>query len=507
MIAANSRISIGSAATNNNKPKAKAQKDVIVGALLITTLTALLMIPFYHQVQAQTVIATVAVGDFPVGVGVNPTTNRAYVSNNFDDTVSVIDGTTNTVIATVAVGDAPRGVGVNPTTDRVYVANIADDTVSVIDGTTNTVIATVAVGDFPVGVGVNPTTNRAYVSNNFDDTVSVIDGTTNTVIATVAVGDAPRGVGVNPTTDRVYVANIGDDTVSVIDGTTNTVIATVAVGDAPRGVGVNPTTDRVYVANIADDTVSVIDDSPIIIGPQSTLALEPKTDANKVDSEHCVTATVKDESGNPVPDVTVEFDVTGSNSESGSDITNEDGEAEFCYTGQLLGEDAITAFADTDEDGDQDAEEPFDAATKTWTAIPSTPGCEVFITGGGRITAANGDKATFGGNAKVSELGAASGQQQYRDHGPEDPMRVKSKTVSSVPCVIDDGGDDGEASIFGTATIDGSGSFAYRIDVDDNGEPGKGIDTYHILLSNDYDSGVQTLKAGNIQVQMHTDDG
>jgi hypothetical protein len=110
--------------------------------------------------------------------------------------------------------------------------------------------------------------------------------------------------------------------------------------------------------------------------------------------------------------------------------------------------------------------------------------------------------STFGGNARVSETGRVSGQQEYRDHGPAQPMRVRSTTVSSVPCVIDtSGGGNGEASIFGTARIDGSGSFQYRIDVDDNGEPGRGRDTYHIQLSNGYDSGVKTLQAGNIQVQ------
>jgi DNA-binding beta-propeller fold protein YncE len=281
-----------------------------------------------------------------------------------------------------------------------------------------------------------------------------------------------------------------------------TVIATIDVGNNPLGVAVNPTTNRIYVANAGDGTVSVIADGLVVVGPPATLTLEPMTDTNEVDSEHCVTATVEDESGNPVPDVTVVFDVTGSNIESGSSVTtNDDGEAEFCYTGQLLGEDAITAFADTNEDGDQDAGEPFDAATKTWTPLASTPGCEVLIDEGGRITAANGDRATFGGNARVSEDGQASGQQQYRDHGPAQPMRVRSTTVNSVPCVIDASGGNGEASIFGTARIDGSGSFQYRIDVDDNGEPGRGRDTYHIQLSNGYDSGVGTLQAGNIQVR------
>ena len=83
--------------------------------------------------------------------------------------------------------------------------------------------------------------------------------------------------------------------------------------------------------------------------------------------------------------------------------------------------------------------------------------------------------STFGGNARVSETGRVSGQQEYRDHGPAQPMRVRSTTVSSVPCVIDTSGG--------------------------NGEPGRGRDTYHIQLSNGYDSGVKTLQAGNIQVQ------
>jgi hypothetical protein len=57
------------------------------------------------------------------------------------------------------------------------------------------------------------------------------------------------------------------------------------------------------------------------------------------------------------------------------------------------------------------------------------------------------------------------------------------------------------ASIFGTATVDGSGSYIFRIDVADNGEPGRN-DTYRIRLSNGYDSGVQKLSAGG-NVQIH----
>jgi YVTN family beta-propeller protein len=151
------------------------------------------------------------------------------------------------------------GVAVNPATNRIYVGNRGDDTVSVIDGETNAVVATIPVWYEPWGVAANPTTNRIYVSSR-SDTVSVIDGATDAVVATVPVGEEPQGVTANPTTNRIYVANYGGHSVSVIDGATNTVVATVPVGYKGKGVAANPTTIRIYVANWSDDTVSVIED-------------------------------------------------------------------------------------------------------------------------------------------------------------------------------------------------------------------------------------------------------
>jgi len=156
----------------------------------------------------------------------------------------------------------------------------------------------------------------------------------------------------------------------------------------------------------------------------------------------------------------------------------------------LPGSDTITAFADTDASGAQNGTEPSATAAKTWVLPESGAGCKV--TYGGRITTADGDKATFGGNAKGA---GPSGQEEYQDHGPAVVMNVHSIDVQAVVCSAD----GTSASIFGTATIDGSGSVDYRIDVTDLGEPGSS-DTYQIRLSNGYDSGLQTLSGGNVQI-------
>jgi hypothetical protein len=124
----------------------------------------------------------------------------------------------------------------------------------------------------------------------------------------------------------------------------------------------------------------------------------------------------------------------------------------------------------------------------------NTVGCKV--TGGGRITAHNGDKATFGGNAQAVSSTSAMGQEEYQDQGPAQPMNVHSLSVLTVSC----SSDGRQASILGLAQVDGAGVFPYRIDVKDLGKSGTN-DTYRIRV-NGYDSGEQTLQGGNIDIHL-----
>ena len=261
-----------------------------------------------------------------------------------------------------------------------------------------------------------------------------------------------------------------------------------------------PTTAGVYTCTITATTdpggaTNAVETVTVTSTPDvpASIDLQPATATNTVDAQHCVTATVLDQFSNPTPGITVDFSVVptaGRTPTTGTAVTDALGQATFCYTSALPGSDTITAFADTDLSGIQDGTEPSTTATKTWVLPTSGAGCKV--TYGGRITTADGDKATFGGNAKGA---GPSGQEEFQDHGSVADFNLHSIDVQSVVCSAD----GLSASIFGTATIDGTGSVDYRIDVTDNGEPGRS-DTYEIRLSNGYDSGVQTLAGGNVQI-------
>jgi YVTN family beta-propeller protein len=173
----------------------------------------------------------------------------AYVSNFMSNTLSVVDPTAARPIATVTVGQLPLGVAVNPSSTRVYVANSWDGTVSVIDTASNTVVATVPVGTNPTGVAVNATGTRVYVANQ--GTVSVINTATNAVVATISTPGLRQifGIAINPAGSRVYLSDTAANVVGVIDATNNTFMGVLAVGLAPMGLAVDPSGTRVYVAN------------------------------------------------------------------------------------------------------------------------------------------------------------------------------------------------------------------------------------------------------------------
>ncbi|HEV2396451.1 MAG TPA: hypothetical protein VGS27_05900 [Candidatus Sulfotelmatobacter sp.] len=214
--------------------------------------------------SATSTVKSIPVGNAPRFLTVNQITNRIYVSNLTDSTVSVIDGASDSVIATIPVGSFPEAVDVNSVTNLIYVANLLSGTVSVIDGASNAVVATISGVVSPFGVAVNPITNQIFVSSsNGQNYVAVIDGATNTILTKIPVANIPNGLTVNSTANVIYVANEASGTVSVIDGSSDAVVNTFALpqGAEPFLIGLDPITNRLFVTAPNYAVVYVLDAS------------------------------------------------------------------------------------------------------------------------------------------------------------------------------------------------------------------------------------------------------
>lgn len=69
---------------------------------------------------------------FCTTVAVDSQRNRIYLSGDYPEVVTTLDGATDTVMM-VGVGDAPGAMALNPATDRIYVPDSIDNTLFVID--------------------------------------------------------------------------------------------------------------------------------------------------------------------------------------------------------------------------------------------------------------------------------------------------------------------------------------------------------------------------------------
>ncbi|PYO90899.1 MAG: hypothetical protein DMD66_01280 [Gemmatimonadetes bacterium] len=185
---------------------------------------------------------------------------------------------------------------------------------------------------------------------------------------------------------NLYLGTDGGGSIIRVDKVTKKFVDVLATpGQRPEDMECDPVTfapkEVMWVRQFEDpNNVRAVEIEPNTCGlgggaPQpATLTLEPPAAENPVGTQHCVTATVKDVSGNPVPNVTVVFTVTGSVNTGGSVPTDANGQAKFCYMGPTqVGADVISAFADANNNGRQDPGEPSGKATKAWVAgAPAT---------------------------------------------------------------------------------------------------------------------------------------
>ena len=208
--------------------------------------------------------ATIPVGPLPFTLAINEATSSVYVTDLGAATISVIDAkacnATNVSGCgrkpiVVNVGQTPGGIAVNTRTDTIYVTGEFSNDVSVIDGKTCNARATSGCRQTPVhvlagagarGIAVNEVTNTVYVANTAANTVSVINGATcNATVhsgcgqqaAVAPVGISPRRVAVDPVTNTIYVTNAGSNSVTMLDG--RTCSGVVHTGCAPAGTPAN----------------------------------------------------------------------------------------------------------------------------------------------------------------------------------------------------------------------------------------------------------------------------
>lgn len=175
----------------------------------------------------------------------------AYFTEAFNAGVGITSTRTKTVDGFIPTGNIPTGVAFSPDGATAYVANQGDNNVSVINVAAAQVTATISTGSsatFAVQVSLDG--SRLFIGTN-GNIVYIVDTGTNQIVGNVTVGDAPNAFVVAPDNRIVYVSSFAGGTVTEFDMFSGKALRTFLVGGTPQGMAITRKADRLYVANEA----------------------------------------------------------------------------------------------------------------------------------------------------------------------------------------------------------------------------------------------------------------
>lgn len=216
-------------------------------------------------------LGSVTVGSTPTDVIFNAAGTRAYVTNQWSQSVSEIEPANDVelrripipadaYIAALAPGDSILYVSANSA--RVYVIRLA--TGAIIDSLPTGISFAIAVRD-----------TLLYVGLPLDGRVDVYDRRTKTVVRSLATGGRPAGMAFSGGGDELYVADEygGLQRWSTANGTS---LGTVALAPSGAfGVAVQPGTGLVFVSALQGGVVHVV--HPVTATVTRTLRLDGVT--------------------------------------------------------------------------------------------------------------------------------------------------------------------------------------------------------------------------------------
>jgi YVTN family beta-propeller protein len=201
---------------------------------------------------------------------------RAYVSNEDDGTVTVLDLERLAALGTIEVGKRPRGLVLSRDGATLYVVvsglpkcpppipeeqceklprDPQADGVAVVDTAARRRTRILKGVSDPERVEVSRDGRTLFVTDEDTAGLSVLDAASGALRARIAVGREPEGVRASPDGRWVLVTSESDDSVAVIDVRTRTVHGRVPVGKRPRDLAFTGDGRTAYVSGEGDATV------------------------------------------------------------------------------------------------------------------------------------------------------------------------------------------------------------------------------------------------------------
>jgi len=227
------------------------------------------------------VLATTSVGTAPVAIAVDARAGRAFVVNNGDNTVSVLDTRTGALLRTVAVGQGPTGVAVDERDGRVVVTDAAmrvdaqagqlvsfllaigaPRDVRLLNATSGTLLRRVSAAVSPLPPMVDARRGQAIIATYANDgldseRVRVLVTASGRLVHSLTMGGITLAAAVDSRDNHLILVRapvdfdglLGHASVDVVDTSSGRIVRRSSLGGlpAPGALTVDETTGRAFL--------------------------------------------------------------------------------------------------------------------------------------------------------------------------------------------------------------------------------------------------------------------
>ena len=185
--------------------------------------------------------------------------SKAYITNEKDNALSVIDISKRKVVKTVDIGQRPRGITMTKDGKLVLICASDDDRVEVRDAETLKLKYHLPSGPDPELFVLSPDDSVLYIANEDDAMVTVVDMNEKMIIDDIPVGVEPEGMGLVGNGSVLVNTSETTNMAHFIDTETLEIVENVLVDARPRVAMFTPDDKEVWVSSEIGGTVKVID--------------------------------------------------------------------------------------------------------------------------------------------------------------------------------------------------------------------------------------------------------
>ena len=237
------------------------------------------------DIAARKRIGILPLGKFhrPHGIGIDPTSSRAFITSENPDRLVLADLDALAVIRDFDNGGAdPHMVTFDSRGEWGYVSNTASGTVGAVHAVTGE-LRTIPVGKGPQGSLLSRDGSKLWVTCRDDNRIDIVDTDAKKVVGSIATGEGVNRVAATPD-ERLLVYSLQrGESVGIADAAAGKQIAEIALGGAPLSISLSrdgkhafagvQDSDQIWIVSVPRRTVVQVIDTPKGAGPDPVMEI------------------------------------------------------------------------------------------------------------------------------------------------------------------------------------------------------------------------------------------